>query len=69
MCNYCGYEDLIDEMDDMLLDESYDYASDFISGVLEWVKENSHCTDKQKEAIERIEPRDPYEQFPVFDEF
>lgn len=54
MCMTCEWEKLIDEIDDMLLDEDYIFASDTLEGIREWVEENQHCTSKQREAVRNI---------------
>jgi len=54
MCNDCEWLDYIDLADDMLLDEEYDFASDTIEGIKDWIKENEHVTDNQKNALQNI---------------
>ena len=54
MCKHCEYEELLEEIDDMLGDDDYNFAVDTIEGIREWVSDEEHCTDGQKEAIENI---------------
>lgn len=55
MCDECGYEEALDKLDDMLLDEDYSFADSTLSGIKEWVQEHEHVTEKQWEAITNIE--------------
>lgn len=55
MCQKCDWEDLVEQCDRLLADPDYEFASDTISGIREWVSDNEHATDSQKEAIENIE--------------
>jgi len=50
----CNWEQLIDEVDDMLLETDYAFASNTLEGIREWVETNQHCTFKQREAVKNI---------------
>ncbi len=54
-----------DRIMNMLDDEDYEYATDTLNGILEWVENNGSITDKQKQAIENIQakPKDPYGRY------
>ena len=54
MCSSCDWEDLIYEIEGALEDGDFDWASDTLEGILEWVKANEHCTEGQKQAIRNI---------------
>lgn len=49
-----NWEWCLDTMRIMLEDSAYDYASDTIEGIHDWVMEHEYITDKQKQAIENI---------------
>jgi hypothetical protein len=38
----------------MLGDEIYEFASDKLYGIQDWVLRNKHCTEKQKTAVNNI---------------
>jgi len=46
--------DYLNMCDNMLLDEDYEFASDTIQGIRDWIDVNEFVTEKQKEAIENI---------------
>ncbi len=54
MCASCEWEDYIETMDEMLLDEKYEFAADTIDGIQHWVSQNEHITENQKNAINNI---------------
>jgi len=54
MCNFCDWRGLVETIDEMLLNEAYQFAEDTLNGIEDWVGERSHCTEKQKEAVENI---------------
>lgn len=54
MCDSCNYDDWIDEIAEMQLDEDYMRADDTLTGIRIWVEKNCHITDKQIEAITNI---------------
>ena len=53
MCECC-YGEYIDTIDDMLLDEDYEFATDTLLGIREWIEENEFITEKQISAVENI---------------
>jgi hypothetical protein len=57
MCDSCGWEDLLIQIEDMLddEDESYTFATDTLEGIQSWVSENEHCTAGQKSAVNNIQ--------------
>ena len=56
MCDSCEWSDLKDKIDEMLDDDGkYDWAEETLNGILGWITEKEHCTDKQKEAVDNIE--------------
>lgn len=54
MCTCC-YQEFIDLIDDMLLDERYNFAEDTLSSIRDWVSDNEFITDNQITAIKNIE--------------
>ena len=55
MCDNCEWEKSIDFIEDELFSEKYNFAEDTIQGIYDWVSENKHITERQKEALENIE--------------
>ena len=45
MCNNCNYDDWLDEIAEMQLDEDYMWADDTLTGIRIWVEKNNHITD------------------------
>mgnify|MGYP001591666977 CR=1 FL=1 len=54
MCLDCGWPDLLEDIESMLEDDRYRFASETLEGIHEWVENNEYCTDGQKEAVENI---------------
>ena len=54
MCDDCGWEDALEEIDGLLDDESVEFAHDTLEGIKGWVTEKEHVTDGQLTAIENI---------------
>lgn len=54
MCIYCDWEELLEDIDDMLEGEKYEFAMDTLEGIYEWVLRAEHCTEAQKEAVDNI---------------
>lgn len=61
MCLSCGWEDVLEELEELLEDDEYLWAEDTLTGIGEWVEENEHVTQRQRRAIENIKHarRDP----------
>jgi len=55
MCDSCEWEDLVADIDELLDDESAEFATDTLEGIREWVVKNEHCTEAQKRAVRNIE--------------
>ena len=53
MCECC-YQEYIDTVDEMLLDEKYEFATDTLLGIRDWAEENEFITDRQIDGIENI---------------
>lgn len=55
MCEHCEWEELLEQIDDMLGQEKYEFAADTLNGIKDWVEANEHCTDGQQIAVGNIE--------------
>jgi|GEM_PF-1666211 len=54
-CNgSCGWHELSDEIQDMLDDDRYEFANDTLIGISDWINENEHCTEAQKQAVKNV---------------
>lgn len=54
MCSKCEYKKYINICEDILSDWDNDWCWDTIEGIKNWVEDNEHITDAQKEAINNI---------------
>jgi len=57
MCTDCGWEDFLADIEDLqcLMEENdCTFAEDTVAGIEDWVREQEHCTERQKEAITNI---------------
>ncbi len=54
MCEFCDWEEYHEALEEMLNEDKYEYASDFLEGVYCYVAENEHITDRQKESINNV---------------
>ena len=54
MCLNCEWEELLEEIDELLEDSKYEFAQDTLEGIKEWVSEKEHCADGQKDAVANI---------------
>lgn len=57
MCAGCGYEKLLSQIDELVSDPDYEWATDTLEGIQETVEERRHCTINQKTAVDNIERR------------
>jgi len=57
MCGECGFEELIEQIDEMLDGEDFEWAEDTLTGIREWCAEHEHCTENQKDAVDNIESK------------
>lgn len=48
------WEELLEEIDDMLNDDMYEWAEETLEGIREWVARSAHCTEKQETAVANI---------------
>ncbi|MHC4574390.1 MAG: hypothetical protein ACYS76_09715 [Planctomycetota bacterium] len=54
MCKNCDWEEYKDLCDIMLGEGKYTFAENTILGISEWIFDNEHITEKQKEALDNI---------------
>jgi len=54
MCQKCGWSAVLDDIDDMIVEDRYQWALDTIDSIFEWVGTNKHITDKQMAALDNI---------------
>ena len=54
MCEECGWEDLLVEIDDLLDNPDYEFANDTLVGIYDWISDNEHCTENQQIAVKNI---------------
>ena len=54
MCADCGWEDLLEQIEELREDERYEFAAETLEGIDEWVNRNEHCTDGQRSVVENI---------------
>ena len=54
MCENCEWQEVADEIDDMMTQEKYDFALDTLESIHDWITENKHVTPGQQEAVENI---------------
>ena len=54
MYDGCDWEDYVDKIEEMQGDSDYDFAESTLIGILDWVEDNEHITEKQQDAIDNI---------------
>lgn len=54
MCDTCDWEDLLEEIETMCAAGGYEFADRTLSGIHDTVTQQSHCTEKQKTAVNNI---------------
>ena len=54
MCQDCDHKDFLFDLDEMLSDSDYEWASDIIEGIRDTVKFKYHVTQRQSDAIDNI---------------
>lgn len=54
MCRDCAWEDAVESIEEMLDDKDFEFASETLEGILNWVKEKEHITTGQETAIANI---------------
>ena len=54
MCDECDWAEYLEKIEDMLNDHTYKKSFNFLEGVYDWVEDNQHITDRQKEVVDKI---------------
>ena len=54
MCNHCKWEELLEDIDELMDDDKYEFAQDTLEGIRNWVSGEEHCTVSQTIAVENI---------------
>jgi len=54
MCENCQYQECLNQIHDMLLDDDYCFAEDTLIGIKKWILEKEHVTERQKESVNNI---------------
>ena len=54
MCNRCEWEELLEDIDELIDEPKYEFAQDTLEGIQEWVSDEEHCTEAQRNAVENI---------------
>lgn len=57
MCAECEWENRLEQAEEMLDDDSLQFAYDTILGIKEWIEENEHVTENQCDALDNIEEK------------
>lgn len=57
MCQHCNWDEWFEAINEMKDLGEFEWAFDTLDGIAEWVENNEHITDKQKEAVENIHAR------------
>ena len=55
MCQTCDWEEELDRISGLVEDGRYDFALETLEGILRWVEDQEHVTQKQRMAIDNIE--------------
>lgn len=54
MCQRCDWEGSLDQIEDLLEDDEFEFAEETLKGIRKWIKENEHVTPSQEQAIANI---------------
>lgn len=54
MCENCDYEYYDSCIEEMLDEPALEWALETLEGILKWIQENQHITEKQIEALNNI---------------
>jgi hypothetical protein len=54
MCSSCSWQGFLEEIEDLIADERYEFAAGTLEGIHKWVEECEHATDNQKRAVANI---------------
>lgn len=54
MCGKCNWESYLDLCDEILADETLNFAEDTVMSIQSWIDDNSHVTENQIQALNNI---------------
>lgn len=54
MCDDCDWEQWVDDIEELANKKRYSWAADTLVGIMDWVEENQHITEKQILSINNI---------------
>lgn len=54
MCKECDWEEFLEEINDHLSNEDFEWAEETLAGIADTVQERSHATEGQKAAVNNI---------------
>ena len=54
MCDACDWEELVERIDELIDSDDADFALDTLESMRDWITDNEHCTDRQREAVANI---------------
>ena len=55
MCSSCDWKSALEECEELLEDADYEFASDTLAGIKDWIETNEHVTPRQLDAISNIQ--------------
>ena len=54
MCQKCNFQEILDIIDDMIVEDKFQRSLDTIDSIYESVGKNKHVTDKERAALDNI---------------
>ena len=54
MCSSCDWESTLEACEELLGDTDYEFASNTLSSIKDWIETNEHVTTRQEDAITNI---------------
>ena len=54
MCADCDWESAAADCQELLSDPDFEFASDTLEGIKDWIETHEHVTMKQRDAIDNI---------------
>jgi hypothetical protein len=57
MCSSCEWELAADQANEMLDDDSLEFAYSTIEGIRNWIEQSEHVTEAQQSALDNIQEK------------
>lgn len=54
MCDHCKSDEFLEELEDIISDDTYKFAYETLYDIYTWVEENEHVTPNQRQAVKNI---------------